>query len=288
MTETTYQKYDFAASARVERPLWLALHRWLEKFAERFVKQYSNFSATTIEAEALLIDAESFEALQDRWDVPTLSAEVQLRDGAVNGMLVGARSELRKLLMDVLGSTDDSEPNDRELTSVESSLCEMIFEQAANTLAESWPEKEPLAVQLQPMDRKPADSRLFSPDEVLLKSGLLINVGSENVSLQLVLPKIAAAKMMGVSLQSPSAPKSSAPRLDPERIADIRVEVSAGLGTTDLPMTDLASMAVGDIIVLDQSISQPLTLFTNEQPAFEAWPGRKNQTQAMQITSFLV
>ena len=287
MSETTYQKYDFAASARVERPLWLALHRWLEKFAERFVKQYSNFSATTIEAEALLIDAESFEALQGRWEEPTLSAEVQLRDGAVSGMLVGARSELRKLLMDILGSTDGGEASDRELTSIESSLCEMIFEQAANTLAESWPKQEPLTVQLQPMDSQPAESRLYSPEEMLLKSGLLIKLGSESVSLQLMLPKLATTKLLGVSLKSPSAPKSGT-RLDPERIADIRVEVSAGLGTTDLPMTELASMAVGDIIVLDQSIGQPLTLFANEQPAFEAWPGRKNQTQAMQITSFLV
>ena len=287
MSEPTYQVYDFAASARVERPLSLALRRWLEKFAERFVEQYSNFSMTEIEAEALLIDAETFENLQSNWQAPSFSAEVQLQDGGLSGMLVADRTEILKLLMDVLGNTDVEEVEDRELTSVEVSLCEMIFEQAASTLAESWPEQEPLNQQLQPLDPQPAHSRLFPPDELLLKSGLLLKLPNKSVSIQLLIPKKEAAKLLKVPTRPPAAP-NPASRLDSQQVSQISVEVSAGLGSTQLPMTELASMAVGDIIVLDQLIEQPLTLYTNDEPAFQAWPGRRDQKQAMKITSFLV
>lgn len=287
MSDPTYQVYDFAASARVDRPLSLALRRWLDKFAERFVEQYSNFSMTEIDAEALLIDAESFEALQNKWQAPSLCAEVQLQDDELSGMLVATRSEMLKLLMDILGNTDGGETEDRELTSVEASLCEMVFEQAASILAESWPEQEPLTQLIQPLDSQPAHSRLFPPDQLLLKSGLLIKLPNSSVSIQLLLPKTEAAKLLKIPTRAPTAPNPSS-RMDPQRIAQISVQVSAGLGSTSLPMTDLATMAVGDIIVLDQSIEQPLTLFANDEPAFQAWPGRRDRNQAMSITSFLV
>lgn len=286
MSDPTYQVYDFAASARVERPLSLALRRWLDKFAERFVEQYSNFSLTEIEAEALLVDAETFEDLQNKWQAPSFSAEVQLQEGEFSGMLVAERSEILKLLMDILGSTD-GETEDRELTSVEASLCEMIFEQAASTLAESWPEQEPLTQELQPLDFQPAHSRLFAPDELLLKSGLLIKLPDRSVSIQLLLPKSDTSQLLKVPMRAPSAP-NPASRLDPSQVALISVNVSAELGSTKIPMTELATMAVGDIIVLDQAIENPLTLFANDEPAFEAWPGRREKNQAMKITSFLV
>lgn len=287
MSEPTYQVYDFAASARVDRPLSLALRRWLDKYAERFVEQYANFSSTEIDAEALLVDAESFESLQNKWDDPAFCAEIQFQDNEFSGMLVATRVEMIKLLMDILGNTVEGETEDRELTSVEYSLCEMVFEQAASTLAESWPEQEPLIQHLQPLDLEPAHSRLFPPDQMLLKSGLLLKLPGTSVSLQLLLPKAEAAKLLNVTTRAPAA-RNPASRLDPNQIAQINVEVSAGLGSTDLPMTELAAMSIGDIIVLDQSIEKPLTLFANDEPAFEAWPGRCEQHQAMQITSSLV
>ncbi len=287
MSDPTYQVYDFAASARVERPLSLALRRWLEKFAERFVEQYGNFSMTEIDAEALLIDAESFEDLQNKWHAPSFSAEIKLQEGELSGMLVATRSEMLKLLMDILGNADGGATEDRELTSVEASLCEMIFEQAASTLAESWPEQQPLTQDLQPLDPQPAHSRLYPPDQLLLKSGLMIKLPEQSVSIQLLLPKPDAAKLLKVPMRAPAAP-NPASRLDPNRISQINVQVSAGLGSTRLAMTDLATMAVGDIIVLDQSVGQPLTVYANDEPAFEAWPGRRDRNQAMSITSFLV
>lgn len=286
MTEPQYQVYNFASSARVERPLWVAFHHWLEKFAERFVEQWANFSQTEIQATPLEIDAESFESLQQNWDQPALSAEVRFNDNKLVGMFLVHRVQLHKLLMDVLGNTAAAS-DDRQLTSVEFSLCELIFEQAASTLAESWPDQQSLSFVIQPVDPQPAHSRLFPPTEKLLRSGLQIDVPAGTVALHFMSPQETTTKMLGVQPRNKAALNPNK-RLDSARIADIRVDISAGLGSTELPMTDLMALAAGDIIVLDQPIDQPLVLRANEHPAFTAWPGRNEQTQALTIFNTLV
>ena len=50
-------------------------------------------------------------------------------------------------------------------------------------------------------------------------------------------------------------------------------------------MTELVSIAVGDIIVLDQCVEDPVVMFANNEPVFHAWPGRIDQKQALKIVS---
>lgn len=90
--------------------------------------------------------------------------------------------------------------------------------------------------------------------------------------------------MLGVEQRVLSQPNAKN-RLSQDKISEIFVQLSAGLGSAELAMTDLVSMSPGDIIMLDQSIEQPVTLFANEEPVFQAWPGRLENQQVLQIVS---
>ena len=235
MSEIQYQIYDFASSARVDRPLWLAFNHWIQKWAELFAEHWSNFSQTPIQAMPLSIDAHKFEELQANWRKPAYGIGVSFNDEATTGMLIFDRVELLTLLLDILGSGDDVV--DRELTPVESSLRELIFEQAVSTIVDGWPQQFPLSFEIGELAEQPNRSRMFAPDKQMLISGLHIQLPHSAISLELVLAKEETTTLLGIEKRETEQPNRNN-RLSPQKIAEINVGVSAGIGSAELAMND--------------------------------------------------
>jgi len=279
-----YQVYDFASSARVERPVWAALHNWMEKFAQLFVEHWSNFSLSPISATPSTIDAAKFESLQSTtWVKPACGMEISFQQESTSGMLVIDRVELLKLLMEILGDSGE-EIADRELTPIELSLSELIFEQSAATMSESWPAQESLTFQLGELTNQPNRSRLFPLDKMLLVSGLDLQLPARTARLQVVLAKDETTHLFGLAKQPATEPDRSL-LLSKDKLAEIEVQVTAGLGNTELAMNDLVSLTVGDIIVFDQCVNDPIVLLANDEPLLRGWPGRSNDKQALKIVA---
>ena len=63
----------------------------------------------------------------------------------------------------------------------------------------------------------------------------------------------------------------------------IPLDLSIRLGEVEIDVADLAGIRVGDVIVLDQRVSEPLKCFLCEQLFLEAWPGQQNARRAIQV-----
>ncbi len=283
MNEIQYQVYDFASNARVERPVWAALNNWMEKFSELFVEHWSNFSLSPISATLLPIDAVSFESLQSTWTAPSCGVEISFQQEATSGMVVIERVELLKLLMEILGDSED-QITDRELTPVERSLGEMIFEQAAATMSESWPNQDSLSFQLGDLTNQPNRSRLFPLDKMVLTAGLNLQLPAQMARLQIALAKDETTSLLGLSKQTTEQPNRNL-LISKDKLAEIEVQVTAKLGSAELVVNELVSLSIGDIIVLDQCVEEPVTLFANDEPLFRGWPGRANDKQALKLVA---
>ncbi len=93
-------------------------------------------------------------------------------------------------------------------------------------------------------------------------------------------------KLLGVE-STVDATATNGQKISAENISNIMVEVSATLGSTELDMNELIQLDAGDIVKLDQRIEVPLILFVNDQPVFEAWPGRNGDKQCFQVESII-
>lgn len=283
MSDIQYQVYDFASSARVERPVWAAMNSWMTKFADLFVEHWANFCSTPIKASPAPIDAACFQDLQASWDKPACGVEISFEADATTGMLVVNRAELRRMLMVVLGDTSE-QLEDRELTPIEMSLSELMFEQAASTIGQGWLEQKSLTFSLSEVTNQPNRSRMFPGDKTLLTTGLSIELAAHTIQLTVAIAKEETTKLLGIE-------KLPIQSLDPnvllsrDKLAEIEVQVTAGLGSAELAMNELVSLTIGDIVVLDQSVEDPLVLFANDEPLLKGWPGRANEKQALKIVS---
>ena len=70
-------------------------------------------------------------------------------------------------------------------------------------------------------------------------------------------------------------------------VRDLPVEISVNLGTVELPLADLARLRAGDLVLLNQRVSEPLAAALAGIKRFRVWPGRVSSQQAIQIDSLI-
>jgi flagellar motor switch protein FliM len=69
-------------------------------------------------------------------------------------------------------------------------------------------------------------------------------------------------------------------------IAQVRqatVEISVHLGSATITAGDLLKMQVGDVVMLDQDVSQPITALIEGVPKFTGFPGVSRGNKALQF-----
>ena len=82
--------------------------------------------------------------------------------------------------------------------------------------------------------------------------------------------------------------KSTENQHDMEALArEIPVQVIVRLGSASLHVAELASLSSGDVVVLDQRITEALVAEIAGEEKYRVWPGRVGARQAIQIESLV-
>lgn len=76
-----------------------------------------------------------------------------------------------------------------------------------------------------------------------------------------------------------------APRKLETLVRDLPVEAAVELGTVELSLAQLAALAPGDLLILNQRVCEPLTVRVDNRAKFRGWPGRVGPRQSLQIES---
>ena len=130
-----------------------------------FVERWKEFAPTEIQVSPLAIDSLSFENLQAKWKQPSMGVPISINHGAVNGMIVAESSRDSRVVDGDPLRIVTEKPADRELTSVETSLCQLLFEQSRRHIRRGLAEQRNIADRnWKTMDWHPNRCRLFPPN----------------------------------------------------------------------------------------------------------------------------
>jgi flagellar motor switch protein FliM len=66
-------------------------------------------------------------------------------------------------------------------------------------------------------------------------------------------------------------------------IENLPFEVTAVIGTAELPMTAYLGLQTGDILLLDQAVGDPFKIFVGEEVYFKGHPGLSETRKAVKI-----
>ncbi len=156
----------------------------------------------------------------------------------------------------------------------------------AAVLQETWTGATPLALTVQEREPSPRWTRLFVKTEQVLQCTFTLRGPFGEQDWYWLAPyRLLHERINRADIAEPSLMPQEAARKLAALVRELPVEVTVDLGTIDLPIAQLAALAPGDLLILNQRVSEPLNVRVDRRPKFRGWPGRVGVRQSLQIES---
>lgn len=192
----------------------------------------------------------------------------------------------------LLGGPGWIPPKLRELTDIERPLVTRFLARLFASYREAWNYLSTISYKIEAMDSNPQlIPRIIPLDQIVAVVTSELRIGDSIGTMTFCLPYAVLIKIGPQLAEFQWSPSVSAGRLvteeDMARLesnlghADVDVEVD--LGNTVISLRELAALEVGDVMIFDNEICNPLSLRVNGCEKFHVYPGVHRDRLAVQI-----
>lgn len=190
----------------------------------------------------------------------------------------------------LFGGQGDGSKLTRELTDIESSVMEGIIVKILGNLREAWGQVIDLRPRLGNIETNPAFAQIVPPNEMVVLVTLETRVGEVEGMMNFCIPYITiepiisklSAQYMYSSVRSGGTTENL--NILRERLSNIYVDIIAEIGSMSLPVKDVLSLQVGDIIRLpDVRYNDELMLRIGNRKKYSCKPGVVGKKLSVQI-----
>ncbi|NND95829.1 MAG: hypothetical protein HKN47_00700 [Pirellulaceae bacterium] len=303
MSGPDYKLFDFRDIAALDDTA-TSFRSWVSQsssFFSDFWSQVSSFAAPLMLGP---ISTEPYDTALASLSKDNLCCVIEF-EGRFRALCYASADELRPVVMELLGTTSTpaaesnasdettetteatgpSGPVNTPLSLVELSLVQLYIDQLVSAMSEGWMGPDTVAINASELSKDPRKKRLFRSKDLVTKTSIQIDLKAGKTVLHWLLPKQRMCDLLDSTVDRRSAREQV--RLSPQKVGQLPIEVISVLGSATLSMAKLSNVSVGELIVLDQRIDEPLTASVNHSPFYQCWPGKVGKQQALEITSCL-
>lgn len=292
-SEKKIRVYDFKRALRFSKDQIRSLTRIHENFARLLTTYFSAQLRTYVQISVASADQIPYEEFIR--SIPKMTIlnvyEVLPLDGRI---LMEVNPNIAYSMMDrLLGGRGTSVNKVDNLTEIETKIMSNMFERAFDNLREAWSTLADIDPMLTEFEVNPQFLQMVSPNETVVVISLntiigetsgMINICIPHIVLEPIIPKLSVHYWMQAEKKE-RVPQEMA-RLE-KKIHTADVQVSVELGTSDITIQDFLMLDAGDVIELNQSISDTLNIKIGGIPKFVGQPGKSGKKLAVQVLDTL-
>lgn len=195
----------------------------------------------------------------------------------------------------LLGGRGKGSPrhSERDLTDIELALIRHVGMDIATSLVEPWSRITELAPDVAEIGVGSQVLHIIPPNEFVITAWYEIRLAEQTGGISICFPLTVLEQVLpslsGHNLfDSRSARESQkAEVVEQEQLLPLRVPLRARLGSARLPAVDIAHLEPGDVIVLDQTVDQPLRASVGRRELFAGSPGTRGKRLAFRVTGLV-
>ena len=281
--------YDFKRALRFSKEQIRGVTRIYENYARLLTTYFSAQLRTYVDITVASADQIPYEEYIR--SIPNMTILNVFDMEPLEGrMIMEVHPSIAYAMLDrVLGGKGTSINKINNLTEIETKLINNLFERSTDYLEEAWAGIAEIQPNLSEFEVNPQFLQIVSPNETVVVISMNASVGEASgmmniciphMLLEPIIPKLSAHYWME-SVDRQKLPKEIE-RLE-RKVKSAAIEVTAELGETRFTIEDFLALASGDIIELDQSITDPLQVKVGGIPKFIGQAGKKNKNLAIQI-----
>ncbi|RLB12948.1 MAG: hypothetical protein DRG39_00535 [Deltaproteobacteria bacterium] len=286
--ERKIESYDFIAKKHLPPKLMTILTMIFHRFTLNFRGSLSLKLRKVIRMELLENDTLTFNDLTET--LPSICWINILNIEALKGScLFLLESDLALSLVDLLCGGSGERIKRSNLTSfalLEQSLIKKVVELAVDDLREAFNSVIKTDIQLQGVEFNPQLLTIFSPDEFMIIVSIKVSI--ENISSNMIfaIPHNSLRHLKDVFNRAKGgvSGKTWARELM-HNLMDVEVEATVELGGLDITVDQLLSLKEGDMLDINKSISDKITLRIEGIPCFMGHPVQVKGNKGIRIAN---
>lgn len=267
----------------------------LEVVFDRFVRVLSNsyrgFTSFTVDVELEKQETMRFGDYIDSLPIPTMIAVIKAVEWD-NYALVTVDSPLTYSLVDILFGGRKLDPSlkveGRPYTSIEQSIVQSITEIFINDLSSAFEQVTPVTLVLDRLESNPKFATVSRLEDIVIIARIKVKMENRGGEIDLVLPYSTIEPVKKILQRSFISERSSK---DPawsrhmeEELKNTKLQLSVVLNGVTSTIKNMASLKVGDTIVLDKEPTDDIYLTINKMKVSAGKLGKVANNVALKLS----
>ena len=298
--EKKYRKYDFTTPRKFTKDRIKMLHGIFENYTRVISSRLNAQLRTTCAIEVESIEEQKFYEFNNALMEGDVLAMVDVtvhprteggRDIEAEDPVMGYLSTQTALgMMDrMMGSEGESEreiPMGYAYTDLELQLYELLLKDIIELMGSSWENYVPVSFAYERTQVNPTLVTLLNLDETVVLVDMKLTFGSGEGRMSVVLPGNVLMSIFGeVNRESMGRKVASEDNSDEifDKLRDSTLEIVAELGDTQLSLSDIYHLNVGDVVDLGRSKDSPVFLEIGGYQWFTGRMGTHKKNMAIKI-----
>jgi len=274
---------DFHSPRRPPSEAQRQLSAWQQNICSQVQDSWGSLLARKVKVQPGKVEPVQYHAGLQALPEDGLGIYLSLGEALLPSMIVFSARQARAFIADMLDLPGGKWPPPSKLTAAEDSMLEVLFQLLAEAIGDGWPADRPLSCQLLETTAKPQRTRLFPIGSAFFSVEFQLDSRFGVESCTWLLLKEETERLILNDLEG-SAGDSGGAHPDLAAITErIPMDLVIELGRAELTMSQAAHLAVGDVLVLDQFVSRPLSASLEGQVKWLGLPKRIGSRQAFEI-----
>ncbi len=291
--EPKYRKYDFYSPRKFTKDRLKMLNGIFENYTRIINSRINGLLHTNCEVEVDSVEEQRYYEFSNaltEGDVLTL-AHLRLKDKEEETpVLLYVTTPVMLSMMDRLmggeGDADQDLPTEYSFTDLELRLYENIMQDLVSVMGSSWENYISLDFDYGRVEVNPTLVQLIGLDETVVIIDIKLKFSNNVGRLSICLPGMMLTNIFTeMSRDNPGRRTASVDESEKifDSLRDSELEIVAELGRTELLLSDIYHLNVGDVIDLNQSKETPVYLNIGGRRWFDGRMGIHNKNMAVKI-----
>ena len=291
--EKQVKDYDFRRPTKFSKEHLRTLEIIFEHYGRLLSTNLPVYLRKAVSVDVASSETVTFSEFTNALSNPVVLGVVNFRPLSGN-ILIEVSTNIAFAMLDrMLGGAGFPLEKNRDFSEIELSILDKIMVTCMNLLREPWKNVVEIDPFLERIETNPQFAQIIAPNEMIAIVTLLIKIGDVEGYMNACLPFITLEDVMDklntkfwFATMQDDDEQNYADYIE-SMIRRATIPIRAVLGKSVVSVLDFASLQVGDVIRLDSSVDDELSIYVGNIEKFKALPGTNKDKYAVRVTNVI-
>lgn len=285
--ERKIQHYDFRRPDRFPREQKLRLQKISEEMAKTIGATLSRFLRVSLDVELIAIEEFSYEVFTNSFTDRICASALSLKPLNGFGCLTVDLGFCLSIVDRGLGGPGKMPQKIRPLTLIEESVIGVVFSNIVDDMKLCWLKLMQPEWKIERMDMDIKSLQIAPPTEFVLAINFAANGDLGNGTIILCIP-VTSLEMVMVKSRANKIERKDELTIIESVIRETELTTIAILGSTQIVLNELINLKAGDVLRLDNKITDDICMVIEEKTKYYGKPGVIGNKLAFQVSSSIM